>query len=190
MFEGASEHALRAGFSVLGRLSEEHPRAQGWLAHLLDRDLPGRALAAFEAAKAIGERTAHARLGEVLGRALERKGTIALAVQLDNAGLPEQTVSLREVGAWVDKTLLDHLPEPTDLASLSARAALLGNLGARQSTLGKREEALVSSVEAVTHYRRLYPADPAVFSSGLALSLETLAQCQFHIVSWLPAPSL
>jgi len=75
VFEGAGEGAVRTGFEVLGRLSDENKEATVWIAHLLGRDVAGRTLAAFKAARTIGARTAHSLLGLELARALEREGT-------------------------------------------------------------------------------------------------------------------
>src|SRR5262249_58025350 len=87
---------------VRGRLSEDHEEAAGWIARMLARDVAGRAMEAFAAAKTVGERTAHAALGMELARALEREGTVELAERLEpELPHPHQTVSLREVGAWV-----------------------------------------------------------------------------------------
>jgi hypothetical protein len=62
VFDGAAERAVRTGLEVLGRLSEGHKQADGWIARVLGRDVTGRAIAAFAAARSVGERTAHARL--------------------------------------------------------------------------------------------------------------------------------
>src|SRR5262249_25954309 len=107
IFDGADGRAMVAGFEVLGRLSADHPDSiRPWIARLLASDLPGRALAALEASKAICMHTAHALVGMELARALEREGTVALAGRLAAAGIPDPTVSLREVRAWVIKMLL------------------------------------------------------------------------------------
>jgi nucleoside phosphorylase len=66
VFDGADGEAIRTGFAVLGRLSEDHIDAGEWIARVLDRDVAGRALDAFAAAKTVGERTAHAAIGMVL----------------------------------------------------------------------------------------------------------------------------
>src|SRR6185437_7574018 len=101
VFEGADAQAIRTGFTVLGRLSEDHEEAGGWIARVLDRDVEGRAMEAFAAAKSVGERTAHSALGIELARALERDGTVALAELLyPQLPHPDWTVSLREVGLW------------------------------------------------------------------------------------------
>ena len=74
VFEGATDQAIRTGFAVLGRLSENNKKAEGWIAQVLGHDVAGRAMEALAAAKSVGERTAHAGLGRVLAKALEREG--------------------------------------------------------------------------------------------------------------------
>jgi hypothetical protein len=131
VFEKADERALTSGFTVLGRLSEDHSvEVRPLLAHLLGSDLGGRALPQFEASKKIGSRTAHAFLGMDLAAALEEAGTVEVAERLSTSGLLDTTVSLREVNAWVEKTLLSRLPVETDQIELLAeRARLLSNWG-------------------------------------------------------------
>ncbi|WP_437741006.1 hypothetical protein WME73_36735 [Sorangium sp. So ce302] len=175
----AGDDALGTAFTVLGRLSEDQPEdGEQWITHVLGRDVVSRAMAAFEAAKALGERTAHARLGSVLAKALEREGTIDLAEQMARAGLPERTVSLREVTLWAEQKRLEHLPEGAELERLAERARLLNNLGNRQSELGQLEAALASTQEAVTIRRTLAEQRPDAFLPDLAMSLNNLGNRQ------------
>ena len=78
VFDRASPEAIRTGFTVLGRLSEAHAEAAGWIARVLGHDVAGRAMEALAAAKTVGERTAYAALGMELARALKEHGTIEL----------------------------------------------------------------------------------------------------------------
>ncbi|MDC0678849.1 tetratricopeptide repeat protein [Sorangium atrum] len=173
----AGEDALRTAFAVLGRLSEDQSEdGEQWLTHVLGRDVVGRAMVAFEAAKALGERTAHARLGSVLAKSLEREGTIDLAEQMARTGLPERTVSLREVALWAAQKRLEHLPEGIELERLAKRSRLLNNLGKMQSELGQREAALASAQEAVTIRRTLAEQQPSAFLPDLALGLNNLGK--------------
>jgi len=176
VFETAGERAFRTGFTVLGRLSEDHAEAEAWIARVLDRDVAGRAFPAFEAAKTVGERTAHSPIGKVLAKALEREGTVEIAARMEATRLPKQTVLLREVALWVTETLLAHLPEET--GTLTERALLLNNMGNRQSELGMREQALASTQEAVEQYRKLSAARPDAFLPDLAGSLNNLGAMQ------------
>ena len=176
VFEGADAQAIRTGFTVLGRLSEEHEEAAGWIARVLARDVAGRAMEAFAAAKTVGERTAHAALGMELARALEREGTAELAERLE-PDLPDaqQTVSLREVGLWVGAKQLAGLHESS---AQEERARILNNLSVWQSTLGQREAALAPAQEAVDLYRQLALARPEAVRPDLARSLNNLGNMQ------------
>ena len=168
VFDGATDQALRTGFAVLGRLSEDRKEAEGWIAHMLGHDLAGRAMEAFAAARSVGERTAHAGLGRVLAEALKQDGTVDIARRLEaELPRPDQTVSLLEVGRWVSETLLLHLAEGKD----QNRAGLLTYRSVWQSKLGQREAALVSTLEAAALYRRLAKARPDKFLHDLAMSL-------------------
>src|SRR5262249_36120085 len=40
VFERAERHAVRTGFAVLGRLSEDHKEAEGWIARVLEAYWP------------------------------------------------------------------------------------------------------------------------------------------------------
>ncbi len=182
IFESADQGALRTGFEVLGRLSGDHPEAGEWISRILDCDVAARALPAYQAALAIveddsiGERAAHSRLGLHLARALTREGTLAIALEMNAVGLPEQTISLslREVRVWVTETRLLHLPESAE----EKRARLLNNLGNRQRELGQREAALAFIHEAVDLYRKLATARPDAFLPELAMSLTSLGNRQ------------
>ena len=179
VFEGADPQAIRTGFTVLGRLSEDHEEAAGWIARVLARDVAGRAMEAFAAAKTVGERTAHAALGMELARALEREGTVELAERLEpELPHPDQTVSLREVGLWVLTKRLAGLPEGS---AQEERARILNNLSLWQSALGQREAALASTQEAVDLYRKLAQARPEAFLPDLAASLNNLGNRQSEL---------
>ncbi len=176
VFDDSDAQAVRTGFTVLGRLSEDHEDAAGWIARVLARDVAGRAMEAFAAAKTVGERTAHAALGMELARALEREGTIELAERL-GPELPhaQQAVSLLEVGLWVLTKLLASLPEGS---KQEERARILNNLSVWQSMLGHREAALASTQEAIDLRRSLAQARPEAFLPDLASSLHNLGKMQ------------
>ena len=65
------ESALRTGFIILTRVSIRYPE-QGaeWVRKFLDRDVIGRATAAFDACLAVCSETAHAGTGRALAEAL------------------------------------------------------------------------------------------------------------------------
>ncbi len=179
VFEGADAQAVRTGFTVLGRLSEDHEEVAGWIARVLARDVAGRAMEVFAAAKTVGETTAHAALGMELARALEREGALELAERLDpELPHPGRTVSLREVGLWV---LTMRLAGLTEGSAQEERARILNNLSVWQSALGQREAALASTQKAVDLYRKLAEGRPEPFLRNLATSLTNLAARQSEL---------
>ena len=78
----------------------------------------------------------------------EGKKDLTLLRQLEGE-LPNQTLALRERASEVDRMLVEALREGGDGAAL-ARA--LNNLGYRLGDLGRREEALSATEEAVRIY--------------------------------------
>ncbi|NMO15818.1 tetratricopeptide repeat protein [Pyxidicoccus fallax] len=155
VFQNAGVRGLRAGFELLGRLSLECPEETSrWMTRLLERDLNGRGVAALEAAKALGQRTAHASLGLCLADVLKREGSIEVAMRLEMAGTPELTVSLLEAGEWVTETLLRALPGAKHSQDAMRRAVMLDRLSRFQATLGRLDAAMAASREAVFIYRR------------------------------------
>ncbi|HYO54468.1 tetratricopeptide repeat protein [Archangium sp.] len=168
-------HVVRTGMEVLGRASATQPDvARPWLERLLAGPLQSRALLALEAAKAIGLRTALSVLGDVLADRLEAFSDVELAPVLEIAGIPESTVSLRRVAEWTSRTLLQGLPASEEERGLAERARLCNNLGARLRELGRREEALEATREAVEVYRALAERTPDAFRPDLAGSLNNL----------------
>jgi nucleoside phosphorylase/tetratricopeptide (TPR) repeat protein len=149
--QGADERGLRSAFTLLGRLSVERPEeASRWTTSLLEKDLGARAVAALEASKALGQRTAHANLGLRFAAVLARQGTSELALRLEMAGVPVETVSLMEVSLWVTETLLRELPKTKDPQAAMQRSHWFARLSHVQARLGRMAEALKSSQEAVS----------------------------------------
>jgi tetratricopeptide (TPR) repeat protein len=93
--------------------------------------------------------------------------------------LPLQTVALRELAADLALQVVNQLrgrfAELTGADADGRREGILAKsllrLGTRLSDLGRREEALAASREAVDIYRRLAHSRPDAFLSGLAMSL-------------------
>lgn len=182
VFDGAPRAAMRQGFIVLGRVALGHPEEmQPWLEAALHADILTRARAAMDAAMAFTTQTAFAPLGLLVAERLQQvrsvKGTeqLELARSLESE-IPDQTVSLREVAAWVFATLIAHLPAGSDEKILSERARLLNNLGIRLGALGRREEALEATKEAVEHYTQLVEALPAAFMQNFLISVRSLTR--------------
>jgi tetratricopeptide (TPR) repeat protein len=105
----------------------------------------------------------------------EGKDDLALLWRIEGE-LPQQTLALRERAAEVDTMLAAALREraDTDADARPARARSLNNLGVRLSDLGRREEALQTTDEAVGIYRQLAAQRPDAFLPDLASSLNNL----------------
>ena len=175
VFAGEDETTLVNGFVVLGRILLDDPTVtESWLTGLLETDVANRARPAFLAALALGSHTAFSPLGLILAKALEKEGSLDHATQFDPL-VPEQTVSLREAAVWTGRQLLAFLATQEDTQeNRIERARLLNNLGNRLSKLGRREEALKATQEAVEIRRRLAKDRPDAFLPDLASSLNNL----------------
>ena len=174
-FQDTDDTQLRNGFTVLDRISLHHQtQVEQWVSRLLDVDVPGHARPALHAAMSLGELSAFAPLGLVLSDALRREGTTELAAEFERL-VPEQTVSLREVAEWATRRLLEATAdtEPDEEAA-QERARLLNNLGSKLSALGRREQALEATQEAVDIYRQLAKDRPDAYLPDLARSLGAL----------------
>jgi nucleoside phosphorylase/tetratricopeptide (TPR) repeat protein len=167
---------LSMGLEVLGRASAtRHEVLRPWMERLLAGELlHSRARLALSVAKNVGRRTEAAVLGDALAGRLEEDGDAELASELEAEGIPFFSVSLRRVAEWTDRTLLQALPTSNEEQVLSERARHLNNLGARLSDLGRREEALQATQEAVGLRRTLAEHNPDAFRPDLAGSLNNL----------------
>lgn len=172
VFDDAATLSVRHGLIVLGRLGSQgaDERSQRWIASVLDADVSSRALPTLEAALALTGETAHAPLGQVLHEALKREGTTDLARKIEPL-VPWRTIALREVGDWATQRVLLDL---TGVA-LTERATLALTRGKRLNDLGRHEEALDTTEEAVRLYRTLANSRPDAHLSDLAMSLNNLA---------------
>jgi tetratricopeptide (TPR) repeat protein len=85
-----------------------------------------------------------------------------------HSALPRYRTELLWAATALARRLYDTLPAT---AGAAQRAHHLDNLGVRLSALGRREDALIASTQAVEVYRRLVATDPAVFESDLARAL-------------------
>lgn len=185
VFAQSSPQQLLRGFEVLGRAGTG---ASGddiriWIRELLEGDLDSRCVPAFNAAMAVGTRTAFSPLADVLFESLEKENRAEFAVVLDRLGIPQSTVSMRKLAAWVNKTLIAQKTIARDAPGgadvpLAERARLLNNYSVRQRDLGDRKAALKSAAEAVKIYRELSDKNPGAFLPDLAGSLNNLGNMQ------------
>ncbi len=86
--------------------------------------------------------------------------------------LPDPTILFRRLAVVVYQAQMAHLL-PGEVAE---RARLLNNLARSLSALGRREEALTATEEAVGIYRPLAQANPVAFLPDLAMSLHNLGR--------------
>jgi tetratricopeptide (TPR) repeat protein len=142
--------------------------------------------------------------GDLVKVALETPGRLldlcpALAAQLDSLDdpallaidveLPMQSLTLMELSLSVANRRADLARELDAAAAATADvlpdmreeilnhlAAQVGKLGVRLSAVGRREDALAASQEAVNIRRRLAQTQPDVFLPGLAMSLNNLGE--------------
>ena len=130
------------------------------------------ALAASQEAVDIYRRLAQTRPDAFLpdlATSLNNLGSHALQPRAARGGAGRQPRGRRHlIGASRKRA-----PTPSSPTSRSS----LNNLGADLSNLGRREEALAASQEAVDIYRRLAQTRPDAFLPDLAMSLNNLGAC-------------
>ena len=183
---GAEAQALQpdliGGAFVLAVMEKQTPRQSGQRILRWYRSCPTIAGALIRLGQDFGDIAAGkpglAWLDAVVGSIKTTGELIALAAQF-----PEQTISLREIVATLTSRIVEGLRQfakaaPGDESGLAARGKLSGWLNDqsnRLSDLGRREEALAASEEAVGLYRSLAAARPDAFTPYLALALNTLS---------------
>ncbi len=186
---GAAIEEGRALLTVLTRLAQRRPVAEEWLRAAFHERLDFLAESALEVAVETGD-----PIGLGLAREIEANATEELAKRLmDRCEEARYFLSLplREVGLAANTRkrdlFLQRHPPPQGLLPLLFRrwrrlpepvarekARLANNLGYRLSELGRREEALQATQEAVAVSRELAARRPDAFLPDLATSLNNL----------------
>ena len=165
--EGIPEARLEAGLTVLNRLAQRRPTDRHLLEAGIGRGLKHLALPSIRVAIATGD-----PVGLVLADTLSRGGDLEIARKVEEH-LPYPTTSLREVAVQVEeilwRDLRERTAEPVELAYRSSR------LSTRLADIGRHEEALEASREAVEIRRDLAEAQPDAFRPDLASSLNNLS---------------
>ena len=141
---------------------------RGALSRLLDDHLPGLLTAAIDVPAG--------RLPDLLDQALRLAPQPALAARLADQ-MPEHSVQLAALAATLTRQQViqyrtDAGGEPDAASRL---AGSLHNLANRLAGLGRAEEALAASEEAVGRWRELAAAGPDAYRPDLAMSLNTRA---------------
>ncbi|UGT59135.1 tetratricopeptide repeat protein [Nocardia asteroides] len=88
--------------------------------------------------------------------------------------IPEQTQALAPTAATLLQTVVDRLRHTEDLDA-SNLAGNLNNLAIRLGALGRPEDALTASEDAVRLWQALADQRPDIYQPALAMSLNTLA---------------
>ena len=159
---GQAVHAL----TVLGRAWMHQENAKQIIAAALQDDLPRLAIPA-----AVVALQTQAGLGSLLATAL-REASAPLDVLIDIATtLPYPSVVLTRATAAVTLRVRASLPPGTEPWIVARWAA---SAGAVLSAVSREAEALSSTQEAVTLYRKLAEDDPDLYRPYLANSLENL----------------
>jgi len=170
----APEGVVTRALTVLTRLaSRAETRASGyvWMEQLLR--IRGRELVARVESSANNGRPEPP--GPVLERALATIEDTELAESIGDA-LPRSTVELREVRATAFGVAIDG--ERRSKSRDDVRLArLLNNVGVGLSEVGRREEALEATREAVDVFRGLVQTRPDAFLPNLAMSLNSVGNC-------------
>jgi len=175
VLEEADDTIRERLLTVLTRLAQQEATATGqpgvrWLERALAGHLEKLAEPALQVILETGE-----PLGERLAAAIREAGPEELVRRLlrpfDAVG-DWIAVAHREVAAAATERALELVPE--DEEHDAERARLLNNLGNRLSDLGRREQALEATQEAVEIYRKLARQRPDAFLPDLAGSLNNL----------------
>ena len=92
-----------------------------------------------------------------------------------SGAMPHDTTELREIAAELAEEILRGADDLEGNERDALRATALNNLSNRLADLGRREDALTASEEAVETYRSLAAARPDAFTPVLAMSLNNLS---------------
>jgi len=177
LLDGATAEEGRALLTVLTRLAQRRPAAEEWLRAAFHARLDLLAESALEVAVKIGD-----PIGLGLAREIAENADESLAERLMDQceearyvlALPLREVALAATARKRDLFLQRHpmrAPQGIPESVAIEQARLASNLGKRLSDLGRREEALQATEEAVVVYRALAERRPSAFFPNLVKSL-------------------
>ncbi|HEV7506353.1 MAG TPA: tetratricopeptide repeat protein [Thermoanaerobaculia bacterium] len=161
--------------TVLTRLSRRRPELRNWIGTALQGRLESLAELALNVAVETGD-----PIGLALVKEIEERGSIdavLLLQKLCDEERYQKSVPLREVAyVTTEKGFLLLREQRTDLdeSQQAELARLANNLGSRLSDLGRPEDALRATQEAVDIGRQLTQTRPAAFLPIFATSLNNL----------------
>ena len=115
-------------------------------------------------------------IGELLIGILQEYRDVDFARDVSRQ-IPYSSINLSDLAECAERMVYEHLlSEPRENAAYKQKLSTsLNNLSLRLVTLGRREEALTMSNEAVDLYRQLAKQQPNAFLPDLAASLNNLA---------------
>ena len=175
ILDGASPEEGYQTLTVLTRLARRRPDQRHWIKTGLHGRLEQLGEAALDVAISTGD-----PLGMELAAELAGSSSIDVVLRVQERCDQERyqlSVPLREVAHIATERGLALLRERrTDLdeSQQSEYGRLANNLGVRLSNLGRREDALAATNEAVEIYRQLARQRPDAFLPDLAMSLNNL----------------
>jgi tetratricopeptide (TPR) repeat protein len=175
ILDGGSPEQAYSALTVLTRLARRRPDLQRWTGVVLHGRLEQLAEIALDVAVETGD-----PIGMELARKLEAEASIEVVVRLQKRSEDQKyrhSVPLREVGQVTTErglTLLRERQTDQDETQQIEYARLANNLGIRLRKLGRREDALAASQEAVEIYRHLAQQRSDAFRPDLATSLNNL----------------
>ncbi len=166
--------SLYSSLTRLTRLAQRREEALAWLDQALLRNLDALAPVALEVAVETGDPIGRVLAGRVDDLTFEL--TLRLMSRC-NDNEHEASLPLSEVALELNRRCVavhrDQWPD-LDEEQTNVRAGLLNNLGLRLNAVGRFEDALAATREAVGLRRRLAKRNPAVYSRDLALNLHNL----------------
>lgn len=164
--------ALATAFRLLEDIGQEDEAlSRHSLEALLIHHIEARAQPALQAAtRWKGDRPVHL-IADVLLARLKREASTELLVKIHNV-LPQQSLALAELALWVTSEYLRRAPYLQD----AVKASILINLGNWFSDLGRWEEALQATREAVTLYRRIEEQEPGAVIHALGKNLNNVGK--------------
>ena len=175
LLDAAGTRYGRSILTVLTRLAQRRPEAEAWLRSGVSGRLRILGKAAVDVAVETGD-----PMGLVIARVLEKEKDVGVAeVLMDRCDEPPlwPSVPLRELAATATEQVLSARHQSWSAPNqdqVNRLARLAGNLGIRLKALGRYEDALDASKQAVDYFRQLTQIQPESFLPYLSRGLNNL----------------
>ncbi len=170
LFADAQPEALRPALQWLGRLDKHGGRSESLPAafrDLLTEDLSERAPVALEVAINFAERSLACRLVDVLGEALQTRGTAPIAARLLRVA-HLRSIALHGVRVWIYETVLAASP-PLDPKARFIASIGLAALQTERDGYGEAKQLCKDAIEASHEWARTDSS--ALWASALGLGM-------------------